>query len=318
VNLVTLVERFGSHQWCLLKLLQEEKAAVDLAHSNLIMAYCLANNAEFRGTRQDAAGFQAICYSHRKQRVIAKWLGFPDSEAIVRLFGKIQPEAVYPSILRLLRGALTEDSQVLQLLSHHAQINTGMLELVTDHRSIAVITPKLLSEVENTPDEFSDALTAGMLRDSLNIVQQIAPGRRIVPFLRIARIREFAETTDAEYIEHEKRKEANRLAAIETRERLPPPPIPGTSEIVPIMNLRELRVESKAQHNCVGSYALQIRKGKTYIYKVLYPERATLCIIKGADGCWYRDEIRRTHNREVRQSTKHIVDNWLAKYRLSV
>lgn len=347
-EIVALVERFVSHQWALLELLASEKASIDLARANPVLAYSLANNAEFRGTDPTPAAFQALCYCKRKQRWISKWLGFPDSEAMVRLLKKFTPEAVCPSLLRQLQFALKDRPQIMGLLAHHKSINAGLLELVMNPHLMPLVTPRLLAEIADNQDDELANTAASLLSEAMNILRQIAPGRQIAPFARMAQVREFSETTDAEYIEHQRLKEVSRLAAIEARARqeqeaargrreraarrqrqrevdaamrhrpFPPPPIPGVREIVPIANLEDLCAEGRVQHNCVGSYGGRVRKGKTYIYRVLYPERATLSIIKGADGCWHRDQLKKARNDQVRQSTKHFVDNWLAQNRLSV
>jgi hypothetical protein len=328
-----LVERFGSHQWNLLEMLGREQAAVDLAKSNLVLAYALANNAELRGTDPKPAAVQALCHCQRKQRWIAHWLGFPDSAAMVKLLQRIIPEDVYPSQLRRLKYAMEGRFRVMGLLAHQKSINAGVLDLVGNPHLAPLVTAKLLAEIAGHPDaELAGAIAAQLLR-ALELLQQLAPGRPVRPFTRIAQAREFGAAVAAEYIERERWREAGRPAAAAgpVRQRrgakrpgrvklcdvFPPPPVPGIAEIIPIRNLEDLRAEGMAQHNCVGSYDKRIRKGETFIYKVLYPERATLSIVRGPDGCWHREELKKMRNRPVRQSTKTFVDNWLAKHLVS-
>lgn len=321
---VSFVERFGSHQWTMLKLLHKT-AAFELAQSNLVLTYCLANTTEFREIDPSPADILAASYSHGKQRAIAKWLGFPGSEAIVNLLKKITPEAAYPSILRRLKYALLSNEETMVLLSHHKRINAGLLELVVNPHLRSLSTPKLLTEVATNQDDEVAGTTAGLALDAIAIVQRIAPERKIRPFLSIAQVREFAQTINGEYIEHQRLQEtakrqgaAVHRRAIPQKGMFPPPPIPGTREIIPLVCATELKKEGQGQHNCVGFYTGRIRRGGIYIYRVMYPERATLSIIKGADGCWHRDQMEKAYNCQVRQSTKHFVDNWLAKYLISV
>ncbi|NQT91764.1 MAG: hypothetical protein HQ559_03310, partial [Lentisphaerae bacterium] len=103
-----LVERFPSHQWAMLKLLREQKTMRDLAESNLPLAYCLANNAHFRDISPVAGEKLAIMHGHHKQRDILRWLGFPDSQAMVRMIQKIPPEACHIFSLRFIRRTLCE------------------------------------------------------------------------------------------------------------------------------------------------------------------------------------------------------------------
>ena len=87
-QIVRPVEQFGSHQWPMLVLLHARTEACDLAAHNPVLAYALANHADFRGTRHELAPGDAGRHSMDRQRDILKWLGFPDTEASTgRLYG---------------------------------------------------------------------------------------------------------------------------------------------------------------------------------------------------------------------------------------
>jgi len=47
-NYATVIAPFPSHQWMLLRMLYEGPACLELALANPVLAYCVANNAEFR------------------------------------------------------------------------------------------------------------------------------------------------------------------------------------------------------------------------------------------------------------------------------
>lgn len=86
------IERFQSHQWNMLDLLSKEKedAAQDLAESNAVLFWCLANNDQFR--RPHGLASPAVYAQHhvlKKQREILAWLGFPASESAVKVMRKI-------------------------------------------------------------------------------------------------------------------------------------------------------------------------------------------------------------------------------------
>lgn len=376
---VSRVERFGSHQWSLLVLIRAERAALDLAASNPVLAYCLANNDEFRGTEADAAAVQAVWYSHRRQRVILQFLRFPESEAVVRLLRKIRPEAVFPSLMRRLAGSIRVDRRVLEILGHHSSINRGMLELVANPRIFPYVTPRLLYAVADSPAELAEAPTADQILSAVGTLQEAGLNLPVRPLTTIRQVEEFRERVDAEIAEAARRREeaarrareaqaererraraareahAQALRRIRERERaaraagrrlrrpagpdgergavpglgalpvptgavepFPPPPVPGTPDIVPLRSAADLEEEGREQRNCVASYAWRVRRGMCYIYRVLQPERATLSIVPGPDGGWRRFELKRKENRGVRESTKHFVDRWLERFRFSV
>ena len=347
-HLVKVVEPFGSHQWALLALLHEQPRSLDLALGNPVLAYCLANNDEFRETEAGVAAVQAGWYSHRKQRAILQWLGFPGSEAMARLLRKIPPEEASPSILRRLGHAVGANKQVLELLAHLKVVNAGVLELVTTLQLLELVTPKLLKEVAQQPDELPGARASDILRSGLALLGAIDRQAPIRPFTRLRQVQAFQEQADAAYLDYLRRKqeqaEAERLENLRRKEearrerqrrvevaqrqrkrelerrshRFPTPPMPGTPDIVPLASEEEMRAEGAEQSNCVATYVPQVMGGFLYCYRILRPERATLSIVRGPDGCWRRLELRARNNRPVKPETARCVDEWLARLRLSI
>ena len=333
-NLVRIVEPFGSHQWALLSLLHAEPRATDLARNNPVLAYALASSDQLRRSPPEAAAVQALWYNHHKQRKILAWLGFPGTEALVRLIRKIPPESASPPMLRILRNAISRDPCVLELLTHLPVINAGVVELVTQLPLRELVTPKLLLEISTTPDNADNISVSDMILGGLDILQEVAPGRKMKPFSNTEQVRRFQQEMDQEYQAHQERceeirREAARIAELR-RQRIPapraklkqlpypPPPIPGTRDIVPVTSESQLRSEGRLQMNCVGSYSKRVKRGQDYIYRVMAPERATLMIHRGADGCWHCAELKARGNRHARDATIRHVEVWLAQYRVSV
>ncbi|MBA4388290.1 MAG: hypothetical protein C0404_09940 [Verrucomicrobia bacterium] len=334
-----VTERFCCNQWALLRMMQRQKGVADLAQSNPVLAYCLANNHQFRNHPQHVAAIEGLFQSRKKQKEILAWLGFPGTEPMVRLMRKILPGAVSPSILRCLRNAINEDQRVLEMLTHLREVTAGVLDLVVDLRVLDFVTPRLLSEIAAAPEERLDARVASMLFDAYARLKMTDPQRHVRQFTNVGKISEFYRETAAEYAAHVARRtqieqerqaraaeeqrlqrEANRLRREENRRRreklwaqqFPQPPIQGTDSIRPIANYGELVAEGNAQRNCVASYADRVLEGWTYIYSVRnMDERATLSIIRGGDGIWRCDELKRGGNRRVRRSTVNLVRQWL-------
>jgi len=84
-----------------------------------------------------------------------------------------------------------------------------------------------------------------------------------------------------------------------------------TVGIVPLRTPDELLAEGEQQRNCVATYASRVQARKTYIYRVLHPERATLAIVRGPSGTWRRGELLAARNSPVRPETEAAVDWWL-------
>ena len=125
------VAPFRDYQWMMLKLLTCNPYSAELADSNPILAYCLANNQQFKDIyKQQISWEQANLYSRRKQKLILHWLGFPSSEIIVKLLKKIDSNEMSVGLLRLLRSALRMENPTVKLLSHYQTITPGMLGLL--------------------------------------------------------------------------------------------------------------------------------------------------------------------------------------------
>ena len=78
----------------------------------------------------------------------------------------------------------------------------------------------------------------------------------------------------------------------------PPPPIPGTDQIVPITDWSELLLESEEQHNCVFSCREKILAGQYAVYRVLVPVRATVGLLREETG-WRLDQLYAAENKSL-------------------
>lgn len=314
-TLAALVAPFTNNQWKLLCLLAEEPAAMDVARTNPVLAWCLANNDEFRGTRPDTAVLLAVGYAKRKQRVILEWLGFPGTEAMVRLMKKLVPEAVEPSALRMLRGSMRSDPEVLRILGHQQRIGAGVLALMSSPRLAQAVTPRLLAAVAADPALAGGTAVADLLREVFGMAEEagVDLGRRV--FSSLKQLRAFHDEVHLRYQAYQAAR--RHRAEVAATRPLGSPPIPGTADIVPITSGVELVLEGKVQRHCVATYERAVRAGQVYCYQVLRPERATLMIRQGADGGWHVAELRGKANAQVGLATWAVVDNWLARYRIA-
>jgi len=60
----------------------------------------------------------------------------------------------------------------------------------------------------------------------------------------------------------------------------------------------------------------KLASGQVYIYRVTWPERATLSINRGPDGNWRRSQLEKAGNHRAGPRTLQAVDEWLAAYRV--
>jgi len=341
----TAVERFPSHQWPLLEMISRQPLSLDLVLCNPALAFALANNNDFRHTTIESAGFQAASYSLRKQRWILEWLGFPGSKAAEKLLRKIPVEDVSLPLLRRLKYALEGDPKALELLGHHRVINTTVLQLVTSDAILPHVSPQLLEEAADVTCREGERTLGDHILDIASMRKEVAPKLPVQVFRSIKQVHDVHDGIRIEYAGHLQRiaaeREQERIRIEEERIRLaenarlnqrlarikadkidkrpyPPPPFDGTPTIIPITDHIDLQSEGLVQNNCVYTYLRAVKIGGFYIYRVTEPERATLSIFRGTDGCWRRAELKAVNNGKPERETVNVVDQWLAQYNHSV
>jgi len=184
------------------------------------------------------------------------------------------------------------------------------MALVADERLRRWITPKLLAEVGASEAELERPVAAPLLHDLELMQAALWPGKAPEAFQSVAKLRQMHHEVGVEYCE---RMEEARLNC-----KFPPPPLPGTDEIVPLSSPEELTAEGRTQRNCVASYAKWVESGTGYIYRVLHPERATLSIVPGPCGDWEIQQLKLARNEPVAALTERFVSDWLRGHSLSV
>jgi hypothetical protein len=343
-----IVEPFQSHQWRLLRLINEGRVPFELAQSNPLLAYCVANSHEFCADAEESISVLAW-YCRKKQKELLDWLGFPGMPSTVRLFQKILPEAVHPSLLRILRDMMRR-GPLQAAIGHLKKINAGVLWLLVTGRNPdlpavgsvpgAARDVELLCEARSLlgldpfgglaiPTGFDPAtrgrLAADYNRRTAEQRRNVAPRWETPAFPAVDQCinqnppweaREDAfNRLIAEYecaIEKQRRKQPPLPGPPE--DHLGIPPIAGTDNIIPITTAQELVREGVRMHNCVAKYRGRIEAGAMYVYRVIYPERATLAITPVGRGRWCISQIKGVCNVDVKCKTRSLVRAWVNQH----
>lgn len=94
-------------------------------------------------------------------------------------------------------------------------------------------------------------------------------------------------------------------------DQMPPPPFPGDgSKIQPISKISDLMSEGHFMQHCVGGYVYAIFTKRSYIYKVLEPERATL-EIDLSEAVPRIKQLRLAKNADPHMNTKKFVEKFV-------
>lgn len=297
------LERFQSHQWYPLLILHAGgEQALDLFQTCPALAFCLANFPAFRNPRErDPA--TALPMLTRKQQEILGWLGFPASRSAVNALRKVAPESISVPTGKVLREAM-RDPDAASLLAHVPSINAGVITMVGDAELRRSVTPSLLAEVAEDKRHKYYAHAADLLTDVREMLAVVRPNSVDQKFRSLASLRRTHEEIGEQYC---------RVAQTKViRCRFPRPPVPGTPRIVPLTTPQQLIDEGSQQENCVASYAKRVEARRTYIYRVLAPERATLSLVRTASG-WAVGELLLARNRTVAPRTRKAVESWLSQ-----
>jgi hypothetical protein len=305
VHVATAVEKYQTRQWKLLQLMQKSPVTVELAGINPALCFALASYKVFRKRFCTMEG--ATIVSKRRQRDIAEWVGFPGTDAVARVLAKVPPESVSVDLLKSL-SAMIREPEKLKILAHLSKLNAGVLGILSADRLSAAIKPTLLSEISCCPEEDLHPQAADMLTHLLEMKRTVTPDTLPPRVNSLAQLRTLHDMVLAEFLLIDQRQGG----------ALPKPPIPGTAKIVPLLTGDDLREEGMAQNNCVGGYSYKIRKGKTFIYRVLEPERATLEINMNSEGDWLIGQLKCYSNSEPSAATRQSVESWIDQYALTV
>lgn len=258
--------------------------AAELVESNPALALCLAHlpvwdTAFGKGDPEAIARHLLL----GKRRSACEFLGFPGTEAVVKLLARIPKSVCYlPHILRL-RRVLREQPGLIRMLAHLPAFDAQTLLVAAFWR-------------------WGDSRTISFFR-------QVAVECRGKDFptdggFGIARAIRRCHGWRAAEDNPPDRSNPKGL------EWFPPAPRAGTAHIVELSQPHLLSEEGRSQHHCAADYLREVEEGNLYFYRVLEPERATLCLAKSGAG-WALQELKAAFNAEVSDATRKAVEEWL-------
>jgi hypothetical protein len=306
-----LTAPFSDRHWHLLMLAMRCPGASDLMHSCPALAFALASSWVFKGERRVRQPLRAArTLLKKRQRAIADWLQFPATESAVRILRRVPHSAIKIGPLLYLRGAM-HDEAALRILCHVPTVTVDVIRVMSSPELLRHSSPRLLIEAGSEPEP-DVMLVWRTMRDTLAMFQQLG---REPDGLRF-RSREHLVMVHDELAATLNRRRCDRR---DDQLRIPPPPLTGTEAIIPLTTMTDFYEEGREQGNCVVSYASRVsasagdaqhEQAGLYVYRVLWPERATLSISRRGKK-WFIDELQCAGNRPPSPTTLMAVQEWL-------
>ena len=236
---------------------------------------------------------------------------------LVRFLEQLPPKgneiAARSNLQKLLN---TENS--LENLRHCRQVDWPLLSLAA--RYAPVLASPIVRSIfcsEDTLQQKQSALASqnGLIRDTLRLGEHLNIESAHALITNCKTLRQLSRLHERWTLRMNEVDFARKIR--ELGDDLPPPPFPGTKDIVPVTTVTELLTEGAFMHHCVGSYVSSVRAGKCFIYKVTAPTRATLEIAKDKTGDWRPSQIKGRCNANPGMPTVISVQQWLLKENVS-
>ena len=305
IDVRRLVGRYRSHHWELIRWCAlAGHGGESLCVANPALAFMLALSRQFgrRSPSHRPSALPAVL-AFTKQRRLLGWLGFPTTEPVRRVLGRLLPGALTVAGLMALRKQLNRGG-IPPRLAHVPHINADVL-LLAANGVLACLSAAMFDAMSNPADDSCSTSTAR------RVVATVALWRRIRP---VDPLPVFQSAEQVRVVQRELAAARRETRSCHTRPEFRPPPLPGTAEIVPLTTRLMLADEGCYQHNCVATYGKRAAAGRVAVYRVLAPERCTLSLVKRR-GVWVIEQIKAACNKEVRTDTRAAIQAWLESAR---
>jgi hypothetical protein len=303
------VARFPRYcHWHLLSFLARcGRPAADVVDSNPTLAFMLATNEQFRVPAVQRPLRAARCLLGKKQNRALEWLGFPGNKSTRQITAKIKPLSLSALVLLQLRDVLTVSPVpgAWKNLSHLETLNDGTLRIICDPDLYRLVSWSFLEETGHQRNDDCQSETVQRLVDTHRRWMLLRPDDRLPVFRCRKQLFDLgAELTD----------EQVRFGQVLWRRGFPEPPLPADRDrIVPIGNLPALTKEGRDQNNCVAGYAREIIRGEKFFYRVNWPQRCTLSVVRNGNS-WQFGQLKRSCNEQASLPAHQYVAAWIERH----
>jgi hypothetical protein len=314
---IAVAEAF-EEPWSMLQLALLGRDAVELIRSDPALAFALVHRYGDCPAERPSPEVQRwqldLLGTWRRGGGIARRLGLSDSPAALRLLRKVPRDEISHHALDHFHGD-SLDPAVHARLRHLPRLSREVLDLACNRALASHVAPRLLLEVAAShewawwvPDRPSQRLA-----DCLAMADRLGRPDRVG---QVRSLRALSRLHDGLLLDMLRTGAAALPGRVATRDAVPfpAPPVPGTDEIQPIPDVRELEAEGRTMRHCILSYAERVRAGRHYVYRVLSPDRATLTLERPAGAeVWRLGEVNGPANAPVSEPTRTAIQSWLER-----
>lgn len=301
----TAIGNFDSKsQFVLLWLAGYSPRAIQLLESGDYALYFLAAFHLYNNQRDEIerGTLDLKDFFGQKKKSILAACGFPESESVVKILRKfIIEKHITPSNLQIIRGSIKDDSK-LNLLRHLNYFDANVIQIFADHSYD--LTRYLNVNVIN--EAAGSAFSVSRFDECITLQEKFW-GKPAKKFNSLNELYKFCEEINYKaYVFDEVPELKNG--------KLPPPPIVGNKEIVPLRDVKSVITHAEEMNLCLIDLLPMVALGDMYFYEIKENEdRAVVGIIKNPQSKKYKVyEIRKTNNERVSEQTTSTVEGWLA------
>jgi hypothetical protein len=300
-DILEAVLPFSERHWHLLNLVGRCPGSTSLMASTPALAMAVSSLWAFREKPPQRPLRAARSLMGKRQEAIAGWLGFPETRSTVKILRKLPPAQCSVYTLLALRNLFTTHPKILR---HVSSLNETVIHLMAGERGRYRLSPGFLEEIidqQEMDDSDSDAST---VQDILWMRERLGESGMIC-----IRSRDQLDRLHDRCVERMGRPDLRRIDRLPFPE--PPLPLSPDIELEPLRTESALLEEGKVQRNCVGAYGSLVLRGGVYVYRMFWPERATLSVGLLESGKWGLREIKSIGNGSVSVATVSAVLEWI-------
>ena len=293
-----IAKRSPHHCAAVLRLLSAVPESAVLARENPALFLCAAATFD-AATADEIDAAEVIAWLRRPQRELARHCGLPATESTRKFLRRLPVAGLSAADIRCVVEAL-EYPALRRPLRHARTINRPLAGLLACRFLWDFLSADLINAILRLPPAVAEEHVRE-LRGDLWTVSELVRTCQGTP----RRFRTVKETRHAAW--HAALQETALSATPFTLDQpFPPPPVPGTSELKPLLTPRQQIEEGDLMRNCVGHDAMirSVIGGLAYFYQLATPERATIQLSRGRiEEPWVLTEIRTLGNGIPRSTT---------------